>query len=348
MSLLNVKPYDSWFYENHLKDFLPETFIDCHTHIWLNAQNRSDVDTASRSCSWPEMIAPEHPVEDLNETNRLLFPASRVISVLYGWPNNTIDLKKNNDYVLRSANANRFPALYLTHPTQSAEEVEQAVLANPCFKGLKVYLEFAPAYIPSNEIRIYDFLTHEHLALADKHGWVVQLHIARPKRLADPVNYVQLLEIEQKYPNVKLIVAHLGRAYAEEDLGNALDYLKNSEKTIWDFTANTNQRVMERVLELYGPNRFIYGTDFPVFRMRARRVVENGFYINEIPKNSIPYATEDPHMREVDYPAADEITFFIYEEILACKKACQTLGLGAEDVKKIFYDNSAGIFDVHK
>ena len=184
------------------------------------------------------------------------------------------------------------------------------------------------------------------MALADKYGWVVQIHIARPKRLADPVNYMQLLEIEEKYPNIKLIVAHLGRAYSNEDLGDALDYLKNSQKTIWDFTANTNQQVMEKVLELYGTDRFLYGSDFPIFRMKARRTVENGFYINEIPKDSLGDVSSDPHMREIAYPEAEKITFFIYEEILSCKNACKTLQLNKEDVEKIFYRNAARIFDI--
>ena len=346
MALLDVKPYDRQVYEQELKDFLPDTFIDCHTHIWLDEQNHFCEDTASRSCAWPGMVAADNSVEDLNETNRLLFPDKKVISVLYGQPMITIDLKKNNDYVAAAANANNFPALYISHPSQSAESVERAVLANPCFKGLKVYLQFAPSYIPSNEIRIYDFLPHEHLALADKYGWVVQLHIARPKRLADPVNYIQIREIEEKYPNLQLIVAHLGRAYADEDLGDALPYLKDMKKTVWDFTANTNQQVMEKVLEMVGPDRFLYGTDFPIFRMKARRTVENGFYINEIPAGSLGDVSTDPHMREIPYPEANNITFFIYEEILSCKRACQQLGLGKEDVNKIFYSNAARIFGI--
>ena len=84
MSLLDVKPYDSWFYEEHLKDFLPDTFIDCHTHIWLDEQNHFCEDDANRSCAWPNMVAHDNSVEDLNETNRLLFPDKKVISVLYG------------------------------------------------------------------------------------------------------------------------------------------------------------------------------------------------------------------------------------------------------------------------
>lgn len=346
MPLLDVKPYDRQFYEQELKDFLPDTFIDCHTHIWLDEQNHFCEDTASRSCAWPNMVAPDNSVEDLNETNRLLFPDKKVISVLYGQPMITIDLKKNNDYVAAAAKANNFPALYISHPSQSAESVEKAVLSNPCFKGLKVYLQFAPSYIPSNEIRIYDFLPHEHLALADKHGWVVQLHIARPRRLADPVNYMQILEIEQKYLNLQLIIAHLGRAYADEDLGDALEYLKPLEKTVWDFTANTNAHVMEKVLQLHGPDRFLYGTDFPIFRMKARRTVENGFYINEIPQGSLGDVSADPHMREIPYPEADKITFFIYEEILSSKRACEKLGLSKEDVEKIYYSNAAKIFGI--
>lgn len=334
------------FYGEHLKDFLPDTFIDCHTHIWLDEQNHFCEDTQNRSCAWSNMVAKDNSVEDLNETNCLLFPDKKVISVLYGEPMVTIDLKKNNQYVADCADRFNYPALYITHPSQSAESVERNVLKNPCFKGIKVYLQFAPSYIPSNEIRIYDFLPHEHLALANKYGWVVQIHIARPKRLADPVNYVQLLEIEQKYPNIKLIVAHLGRAYADEDLGDALDYLKNSEKTIWDFTANTNSYVMEKVLELYGPKRFIYGTDFPIFRMKSRRTVEKGFYINEIPMGSLGDVSSDPHMREIPYPEAEKITFFIYEEILSCKNACRKLGLNKQDVEDIFCNNSARIFGV--
>ena len=347
MALLDVKPYDKQYYEEILKPFLPEKFIDCHTHVWLMEHDPHKT-LRSGTQNWPGLVAKENSIEDLNETNRLLFPDNKVVSVLYGDCAVSIDRKAVNQYVVDKAIANDFPALYLCHPDTPAEELERIILENPVFKGIKVYLQFAPAYLPADEIRIYDFLTKEHLAVCDKHGWVVQLHIARPKRLADPVNYIQLLEIEQNYPNLQLIVAHLGRAYANEDVGDALEYLKNTEKTVWDFTANTNDWVMEQVLERFGSDRFIYGSDFPIFRMKSRRTVENGVYINEIPQGQFPIEAirGDSHMREIPFPEAEKITFFIYEEMNACRLACQRLGLGKCDVEKIFWSNSARIFGV--
>ena len=347
MALLDVKPYDKQYYEEILKPFLPEKFIDCHTHVWLMEHDPHKT-LRSGTQNWPGLVAKENSIEDLNETNRLLFPDNKVISVLYGDCAVSIDRKAVNSYVAEKAIDNGYPALYLCHPDTPAEELERIILENPVFKGSKVYLQFAPAYLPADEIRIYDFLTKEHLAVCDKHGWVVQLHIARPKRLADPVNYIQLLEIEQNYPNLQLIVAHLGRAYANEDVGDALDYLKNTEKTVWDFTANTNDWVMEQVLQRFGSDRFIYGSDFPIFRMKSRRTVENGVYINEIPQGQFPAEAicGDSHMREIPYPEAEKITFFIYEEMNACRLACQRMGLGKRDVEKIFFSNSARIFGV--
>ena len=105
---------------------------------------------------------------------------------------------------------------------------------------------------------------------------------------------------------------------------------------------------MEQVLQRFGSDRFIYGSDFPIFRMKSRRTVENGVYINEIPQGQFPIEAirGDSHMREIPYPEAEKITFFIYEEMNACRLACQRMGLGKEDVEKIFFSNSARIFGV--
>ena len=113
-----------------------------------------------------------------------------------------------------------------------------------------------------------------------------------------------------------------------------------------EFVGQNRADILQKMLDLFGPDRFIYGTDFPIFRMKARRTVENGFYINEIPQGSLGDVSADPHMREIPYPEAEQITFFIYEEIAACRRACQSLRLGKDAVENIFYRNSARIFGI--
>ena len=60
MALLDVRPYDTWFYEEKLKDFLPDRFIDCHAHIWKD-EFCIYGDTKHRSCAWPMMVANAEP-----------------------------------------------------------------------------------------------------------------------------------------------------------------------------------------------------------------------------------------------------------------------------------------------
>ena len=112
MALLDVKPYDKQYYETVLKQFLPKKFIDCHAHIWLS-EFLKDKKMREGSQNWPRLVAERNSIEELNETNRLLFPDNEVVSVVYGDCAVHIDRKANNHYVAEAAKANNFPALYL-------------------------------------------------------------------------------------------------------------------------------------------------------------------------------------------------------------------------------------------
>ena len=165
----------------------------------------------------------------------------------------------------------------------TAEDLEKNVIEGG-FKGLKPYFCNARVGVNPSDAGIFDFIPHEHFKVADKHGLTVMLHISRRQRLKDELNIKQLLEIEQKYPNVKLIVAHIGRAYAPEDLGNALDILGKTEKMMFDFTANTLSLAMEKCIEAVGPKRLMFGSDLPITKMKMYRITEKGVYINVVPR----------------------------------------------------------------
>ncbi len=337
--LFPVKDVDRKVYGETLADFLPDRMIDAHTHVWKKEHQHHDASAYARVVSWPARVAKDNPIEDHIEGYRLLFPGKTVTPLIFASVHVGDDQAAMNAYVSESAAKHRFPALIYAHPTWSGRELEQGIRKGK-FLGAKVYLNLAAPYIPEKEIRIFDFLPPHQLDVLHRIKGVAMLHIPRDGRLRDPVNLEQMQEIERSWPGVRLIIAHVGRAYCDEDMGNAFEILRATKRMVFDLSANTNDRVFEAALRAFGPERCLFGSDMPITRMRMRRMCESGRYINVVPRGLYGDVSGDKNMREVDSPEADRLTFFMYEEILAIKRAVERIGLSRGDVEGIFYANA--------
>ncbi|MBQ5973765.1 MAG: amidohydrolase [Oscillospiraceae bacterium] len=347
MPLFEVTENDKRIYETELKDFLPDRILDIHTHVWLDSLTvPPPADEALRTVVWPSLVAKDDSIEDLQETYRLLFPGKEVSALMFTSAVHSVESgRANNEYVARASRKTGWPALYYSHPTQSADEVERMIRAGG-FLGIKSYLSLAPSYLPEAEIRVFDFFPKHQLKRMDEMGAIVMLHIPRNGRLKDPVNLEQILEIKREFPNVRLIIAHVGRAYTVGDVGNAFtDYLNRAPDLMYDFSANCCEYAITEVIRNAGPKHVMYGTDMPILRMRTHRIEENGTYINLVPPGLYGDPAQDRHLREVSPQEAGSITFFVYEELLAFKRACQTLGMTADDVADMMYNNAAALIE---
>ena len=345
--LIEIQPYDREFYESRLRDFLPGQIVDIHTHVWRQAREVRRPGPESRTVTWPARVAACNPVEDLLETYRLMLPGKTVTPTIFANPTEGEPLDAQNRYVAEAAAAHSLPSLILARPDWSAAELEQRILAGG-FLGVKVYLTYAPSHIPASEIRIFDFLPPHQLEMLDRHGWIVMLHIPRPGRLRDAVNLAQLMEIERRYANLRTIVAHVGRAYCIEDVGEALEVLADTERLLFDISANTNAEVFDRLLKTFPPRRILFGSDMPVLRMRMRRICENGRYVNLVPKGMYGDVSGDPNMREVEGSEAGRLTFFLYEEIDAFRRAAEANALTRADIEDVFFRNANRVIDAAK
>ncbi len=346
--LFDVTPVDREIYEKRLAGFLPARIIDTHTHVWLKSfiPVKRTPGTA-RTVSWPNRVAEDNAIEDLMETYRLMFPDKQVTPVIFGSPTHGVNLAETNAYAGNCAQRHALPALLVSTPAWTAAQLEERV-ADGGFRGLKPYLSFAPEGISGADITIFDFLPRDHLEVANGHGWVVMLHIPRPARLRDPVNLAALMAIERDYPDVRLIVAHIGRAYCREDVGDAFDVLAASSRMCFDFSANTNAWAMTRLIATVGPRRVLFGSDLPILRMRMRRICEQGTYVNLVPPGLYGDVSGDRHMREVASAEGEQLTFFLYEELLAFREAAEATGLAASDLEDVFYNNAARLFDLER
>lgn len=343
-ALFEVTPFDRTFYERRLRNWLPERIIDVHTHVWLKTFNkyRAEPGQPSRTVVWPSRVANENPVEHLLETYRLLFPGKAVLPLMFATLAQSRHLDAVNAYVAGVSRKHGFPALIFSDPRWPAEVLEQKIRKGG-FLGIKSYYHLVPAYLPSPEIRIYDYFPPHQLELMNRHGWIVMLHIPRNGRLRDPVNLTQMCEIEKRYPNLQLVIAHVGRAYCPDDIGDAFKVLSKTKRMHFDVSANTNAVAFQRLLETVGPKRVLFGSDMPVLRMRTRRICERGFYVNLVPKGLYGDVSTDAHMREVTGEQAEKLTFFMYEELDALRRAALAAGVSRVDLQDVFYNNAARI-----
>lgn len=337
---VNVTDYDRKVWEEELKDFLPDKIIDCHVHIYKEEMQKWEDEDRKGCVMWPHIVAPDLQIEDMWQSFSQMFPDKKVSAVIMGMP--TCKLDEVNEYALECSKKDNVPALYCTNWDTTKEEIREAMARG--FVGIKPYLNNSPSYIPANEVRIFDYLTHEHLEVMDELGGIVMLHIPRSLRLRDPINLAQMLEIEEKYPNAKVIIAHIGRAYAVEDFGDAFEVLKNTKNMMFDFTANTLTEAMVECIKMAGTKRLMFGSDMPITKMRMYRIVENGSYINVVPRGAYGDVSDDPHMRETD---ETDITTFMYEELRSFKRAAEILNLSREDVENIMYRNAAELFGIN-
>ena len=340
--LFEIHPVDIETYQQRILNYLPPKIVDIHTHVYLNDSIDNNAAGNSRLVSWTTKVAHQNPIEDLFETYRLMFPDKTVIPLMFGSPRYADDIDAVNNYINDHSQEDKAYGLILSKPEWSAALFEEKLLSGD-FKGAKVYLNFAPSYIPRNEIRIFDFLPHAHLAILNKYKKIVMLHIPRDSRLKDPVNLAQIIEIEEKYPDIKLIIAHVGRAYNREDVGDAFEVLSTTKKILFDFSANTNEWVFTQLIKAVGPKRILFGSDLPITRMRMKRITEKGTYINIVPPGLYGDVSNDPHMREAKAEEVDKLTFFLYEEILAFKLASISSQLNKNDIEDIFYNNGINL-----
>ena len=83
------------------------------------------------------------------------------------------------------------------------------------------------------------------------------------------MNIAQLLEIKREF-HKSMIIAHIGRAYVKENVGNALEiYAAECPDLMFDFSANCCEYAIHELLRLMGPKNALFGSDLPILRMRA-------------------------------------------------------------------------------
>lgn len=329
---------DRAFWAKHLEDWLPRRIIDAHMHVTNPAHRLEPMSDEMRRQFWVNEATDPIDAPTARHCTRTVFPGREVACVAMGPPSLAFDVEAGNEYVRTECLASGWYALAVLLPQWPAERVA-AELAKPGVLGLKPYYSLIgrdPATRDRyQEAGIFEFLPHHALEVADERGAWITLHVPKADRLGHPDNIREVRELRRLYPNVTVVIAHLGRSYTESHAREALPQLAEDPGLYFDISAVLNPAVLRLAFELLGPQRLLYGTDNPVFYMRGRRQWEGRRYIN---RTDYPFHFN----KEREAPEVEaRYTLFMYEALRAIKDVCAEVGFGPVQIEALFHDNAA-------
>ena len=326
---------DRKYWDEHFESRLPHSIIDAHIHLDCAEFHYEEMTDEMRRQYWVSEVNSPLTAEELDYADRLVYPGRDVQHLVFGFPSLELDIDRSNDYISAQASKRHWPALTMLIPQWTPDRLEKE-LAKPNIIGVKPYYaligrspETRDEYIEAN---IFDFMPHPLLeVLNDKRAWVT-LHVPKAGRLPDPNNILQIKELRKRYPDIILVIAHIGRCYSKEHAVEGISQLAEDEGLYFDSSAVINPEAHTAALKLIGPDRLIYGSDNPIFYMRGRRQIEGLKYIN---RTSYPFffnKVREPEDVEKNY------TLMMYEDINSVLSACDVCGCGeAGDIEKIFH-----------
>jgi len=330
---------DRAFWCEHFEDWLPARIIDAHTHVMDPRFRLAPMTEAMRRQYWVNEVFEPIDAPTADRCVRTVFPGRAVSCVAFGFPDLDFDLEGGNTWLAEQCVARGWHSLAVIRPQWSQATIAR-LLDQPGVIGLKPYYSLIS---PNPETRdahleasLFDFLPHHLLEVANDRGAWITLHVPKAARLGHPDNLREIAELRRRYPQIILVIAHLGRCYTEAHAREALPALADDPGLYCDTSAVLNPASHRVALECLGPGRILDGSDNPILYMRGRRQYQERSYVN---RTNYPFHFN----RQRESPEIEaQYTLYMYEDLRALKQACTDLGLTSREVvQALFHDNAA-------
>ena len=335
--LLELTDLDRRIWDEELADFVPAQVFDAHTHIYRWAFH---TDPEKESGPYRRFVKPGF--EDvtfamLDECDRLLMPGRHVERLSFPFPfSGGCNFDGSNEFLANELQPHADSAgLMLVHPEMTEEDVE-ATIQSTGLIGLKPYRFFSSTG-DAVHCRITDFLPEHQIAVADRHGLLIMMHLSRSHGIGDSQNLDDLVRLTQQYPGAKWILAHCARSYSSWPIERAGDRLRDMPNTWFDTSSVCESDAMAALLRTVGVERVMYGSDdVPVGILRGK-YVSFGY--------GWAYLSEENHSLNLTH-CDPRMTFTRYEQLRAMKRAADAVGLSSDDIRKMFHDNARELVDM--
>ena len=320
--------FDRELFQRELDSFVPPVLFDAHAH-WYRADHFAEG-------TQPGLVASGPPVaggEAFDREMEKITPGRKTEGLFFPYPHAQVDVDAENEFLFEELK--RRPGSrgqMLITPQQDPEFIRETV--RRCgFVGLKCYHVYSPRR-PTFDSFIEEYLPEPQVAVAQDEGLSITLHMVRSRALADRANQETIRRYCERYPNMRLILAHAARGFNVHHTIEGIESLRGLGNVWFDTSAVTDSGAIEAILRVFGPSRVLYGSDFPVSHLRGRCISLGDSFLWISAANT-----------QLDVPYGRiELALVGHESLRTLKVAAMSTGLSDAEVEAIFLTNGRGLY----
>lgn len=326
-----VETVDLPFYRNEVAPILPSEVLDFHSHVWSCSNWKFKPWETDVKGGKYVVFKEEYTAERLLADGQSIFPDQVYNAVTFGNPGPAVDWEKDTDFVAASGkHRGLYPLMLAGKELNIPRERYESEIRSRAFLGYKVFLNwFGNDY---GNKTVEDMLSSNEMDLANELWLVVLLHVPRSGRLADPVVQRGVERLAKEYPNARIVLAHCGRCYLPAEMKKAIHSIRDLPNVFMDTAMVMDATVLQMAMDVIGPKRLVFGTDFPVAAMRGRRVRVMDHWVDVVlegyPESAFRVQSNGIHA-----------TFMALEIVVAIRDAAERVGISEENLRAIFYEN---------
>jgi glutamate-1-semialdehyde 2,1-aminomutase len=166
---------------------------------------------------------------------------------------------------------------------------------------------------------IMRYVSLEHLRAAHDFELTVSVHMVKQRALSDEENLRDIRMICEDFPNLKLVLCHSARGFNMHHVIESIDKLVDLQNLYFDTGAVTEAGATNALIRAFGPQKVMYGSDWPVAESRGKCITLGDSFIWLTPDNVDLFAR---------YAEGDIVSPALvgFETLRALKQACDETG----------------------
>ena len=258
--VLKMNPEELILQEKILGE-IPDALVDVHVHS-SGAEHYQPESMPENVRQHMMSTFPVTTLEQSVEFDEVLMPGKEIQKVRFAHAYAGIDQFGVNDYLIENSPTDDFVFAFGRSDTKEEAEETVRVLESGEVQGLKMY--YLSSGVPKSNLT--DYFPPDILSKAEEVGVPIMLHL--PHSIYKSAH--EVVEVAEKYPNLSVILAHLGVAHIyRPELDGILSRLSTYPNVYVDTSQVHDADLITSAVKNLGQDRVLFGTDEPLNLLRS-------------------------------------------------------------------------------